>query len=75
MTQTARVYCAELVSRRTSVIKFTDDSEDTIVYEDERVAIEIGNGAEGATLYVFWKLAEGAGTRIERRLLELEVAE
>ncbi len=42
---------------------------DNILYEDDRVAIELGNGQRGATIYVIQKLAN-EGLLIRKHCLD-----
>jgi hypothetical protein len=45
--------------------------EDVRVHEDERVAIELGNGEKGATIYVIHKSAGvDGGVMLRRMVLE-----
>ncbi len=57
-------------------LRFKSDADRTL-YEDDRVAVELGNYEDGATIYVYHKLE--TGTLFRRypigELVELEDAE
>lgn len=60
-----------MLSKEDEVLfKKTDD----VLYEDDKVAIELGNGERGAAIYVIQKLAE-KGTMIRRHYIEDLVGE
>ena len=49
-------------------LKFKED--DNVLYEDERVAVELGNGEHGPTIYVINKLPGEEGVLTRRFALD-----